>query len=399
MREFLTTRVGGRLVHGWFWVSVLLVLPNCTFDPSGLGPATNLWRGVAPHNDLVFCDIEKPSGRHCATPEELARGIRLSEAAVALAEGRTSDIGLDDSEAALTRCSGVPETVQFQGPFPQGFAICLNCAGAFSIADQPDITAMCKNQCLDFFGTVDSEGVITPEFPPSPANVAFCAAVSRPSVNMPNDTCFLGGCNEGSVNPGFSDPRRIPEPVIWTDPIDVVSGGAEGNDLTRPGADNVAFDAGAVSEQHITKGDGWVEFSALQADLAHFAGLQEIAGCPAPCTDSDPGFADITYAIFLRLDGRFYVYESGTQIDGPDLNGSWGTYTPSDRFRVRVRDNGNNTATISYSKLVGPCMVGTPCNQTVFYQHVGNASYPLRVDTSMRQMGAALTNVRILRIK
>ena len=56
-----------------------LALPNCTFNKAvpSLG------------KDAVFCDIEKPLGRHCATDEDLQRGIPLPRSAVALTRPAT----------------------------------------------------------------------------------------------------------------------------------------------------------------------------------------------------------------------------------------------------------------------------------------------------------------------
>ena len=63
-----------------------------------------------PHTTLVFCDIEKPLERHCATAIEKATGVRLNAAAVALVAGQSGgNIGLDESPEARARCGGEPE--------------------------------------------------------------------------------------------------------------------------------------------------------------------------------------------------------------------------------------------------------------------------------------------------
>jgi hypothetical protein len=382
-----------------FWLSVLFVLPNCTLERGGLGPFTNLYKGY-PQNDLIRCDIEKPDGRHCSTAEERARGIRLSEAAIALVEGRSSDVGLDDSAAALAACGGQPQAVYFQGPFPQGFSVCLNCAGVIGIPSQPDVTAACQKQCLDFFGTTDSDGSFQPNLSPDMATINFCNAVSKPSTNTANDTCFLGACTDGAESASFIDPRRNTEPVIWADLIGVATGGADGNDLTRTAATTMTFDAGAVSQQWITKGDAYVEFSASSNDKTHLLGLTSIPGCAPPCTDTDPGFASIGFAFSLGNDSLVYILESGTILTNPVGGGStWGTYSVGERFRIRVRDNGNNTATISYARVTGACTPGTVCAQETIHTHVGTVQYPLRVDTSSFEQNATLVNVRLARIK
>ena len=63
--------------------------------------------------DVLFCDIQKVNGRHCASADERNTGIALTAAAEALVTGQTSSIGLDFSEAALGRCNGEPEAVEF----------------------------------------------------------------------------------------------------------------------------------------------------------------------------------------------------------------------------------------------------------------------------------------------
>src|SRR2546425_359752 len=133
MRTFLTSSVRRPSV-GWLWAVALLVLPACdpVFRIDGVpdAPVHNLNQGVTPRSGLIFCDIEKPLGRHCASDAEKIVGTRLAAAATALTSGQSGvAIGLDDSRAALGRCGGEPEAVTFQCPFPGGCEVCLNCGG------------------------------------------------------------------------------------------------------------------------------------------------------------------------------------------------------------------------------------------------------------------------------
>jgi hypothetical protein len=400
MRKCLNSRVAGWLRAGAFWTAVLVVLPNCSFDPSGLASSRNLTKGTTPHNDLIFCDIERPSGRHCSTALERARGIRLAEAAIALAEGRTTDVGLDDSPDALARCGGEPEAVLFQGPFPQGFPVCLNCGEAIGISSQPTVTVACQAQCYDFFGTTDAEGDVIPEVPAAPGTVEFCNAVSRPSTSFANDMCYLGACDAGAIRDDFVDPRRSFEPVVWRDLIGVATGGAAGNDLTRTAPLTSEWDAGAVSTQWITRGDAFVEFAVADASQLHVIGLSEIpSGCASPCPDTNAHFNPIAFAVHFKFDARVYLLESGAGIVGPDVDGSFGTYAPGERFRVSLQDNGDGTAQVRYTRVVGTCVPGTMCNETDLFVSVTPARYPLRVDTSLFTPGASLTDVRLVRIR
>ncbi len=406
MRKHLKT-TGRWLGIGWFWAGVLLVLPNCGLNSTGTGPPLtnppNLNAGSAPRSDAIFCDIEKPLGRHCATAMEKTIGISLSDAAVALNEGRTSSIALDYSAASLANCGGEPEAVEFQGTFPEGLPVCVNCGEVITgVESYPDVNAACRARCYDFFGTTSSDGTLIPDNPPSPTNKAFCDAQAKASTNFPLDNCFAGVCGDGgTLIPGFFDPRRKPEPVIWADLIGTAAGGAEGNDLTRTAAFTGAWDAAGVSSQWIGRGNGFVEFAAGETDKAHLLGFSEIpAACPAPCPDADPSLENNAFAIALDAGGAYYVYEHGIKVPGPDVNGSFGVYTAGERFRVSLTDNDDGSATVTYSRLVGTCTPGTVCNEVVFNTHVGTpATYPIRVDVSLYDTGATVTDVRLVRIK
>ncbi len=387
---------------GGFWVSVLLILPNCGFESGALGNGPNLKKGAYPHNSVVFCDIEKALGRRCATTTDLAIGIRLSEAAIALNEGRSSNVGLDDSAAALARCGGEPEAILYEGPFPQGFPVCLNC-GVLGSTETPDANAVCQRQCFDFYGTVvGEEQFFLPDNPPHPSVKTFCEATARVSTNMSVSTCLPGACsNDGTLlTTGWSDPRRLPEPVIWDDLIGVIAGTGSGYDLQRVAPTTGSFDAGAVSRQRITRGDGFVEFGVPRADQAVALGLTEIPpGCADPCPDTNPSRSGIGFAIAMGETGLLYVFNNGVQVTGPGFDGSFGTYTANDRFRVRLRDNGNGTATVSYVEVEGSCTPGTRCTQRIIYTQPGVATYPVRVDASLFHSGAVLADVRLVRLQ
>ena len=404
MRDALASTVH-RLRAGWFWPLVLLALPNCCFCPVAGAPLPNLDPGPLPRTTLIFCDVERPLQRHCATDTDKALGIRLAAAAVALNTGQSAAIGLDESPDALTRCGGQPEAVPLFGPFPQGAPICLN---GFSVGDgatYADPRAACLALCEDTFASTDAQGNITPDNPPGPAVLSFCTAHSNASTNVPGNPSpgFAGGCAPNGVptmefvTPA-TDLRRNPEPVGWTD---FIGTSPTANDLTRTAAATGTFDAGAASTQWIGRGDAFVEFNATEANLTHVIGLSGIPlGCLFPCPDGDPSLADIGFAISLNLDGRVYVIESGNLVTGPDVNGSFGTYAAGDRFRVTLEDHSDGTADVAYSRLVGPCSPGHPCPDVPFYTHVsGPARYPLRVDTSFREPGATLQNVTLVRIK
>ena len=397
MRDFLKAGVR-RLASAWFWALVLLALPNCSFQPGGLGPLPHLTRGELPHSSAIMCDIEKYQGptRRCATSQDLMMGIPLTEAAEALATGRSSNIGLDYSAAAQLACGdGVPQAIDFQGSFPDGFAVCLNCGVIPTI--HADATAVCVAQCQDLV-----EAGAAP-FPPD--TLAFCTDNAHPATNFPESGCFDNACSTGgTLRPDFADPRRVPEPVVWTDLIGTM---AVGNTLTRTapttGTGYADLNAGAVSTQWITHGDAYVEWEAGQAGVSRVAGFSEVpGGCPFPCHDSDPTAVDMGFSMSLNSLGQIIVIEHGlVPTDPPQPDGSWGTYVVGERFRVNLKDNHDGTAAVTYTRVVGTCVPGNPCMEAPIYtHHLGPpAAYPLRVDTTFREQNGSLVNVNIVRIQ
>ena len=386
---------------GWLWLVALLALPDCSFHPGSVS--------ATPTTTAVFCDIENPDpafARHCASDDERLMGMRQASAAVNLVAGlQAMGVSLDESSAALAACPGVnqPQAVFFTGNFPTGQSACVDTTTVGPGLAYADSNAFCVAVCKGLF----------PD-PSGPDAATFCtAARAHASTNFPANPspAFDGAClSEGTLRTDFTDPRQTPEPVVWQDPLGVTP---SGNDLQRTAATspppaNPPFDAGAASTQWIARGDAYVEFSAAEATLSHVLGLSELGSCPFPCTDTTPGLTDINFAISLNKDGHFYLLESGSLIlipdadgKGPDVNGSFGPYAAGDRFRVSVRQSadGSNTATVTYSRITGPCMPGMPCPETVFYTHAGLATYPLRVDTSFREVNAKVTDVRLARIQ
>ena len=351
-----------------------------------------------PRDAAIFCQIEKE--RRCATPTDQAMGIRLAAAALALNTGQPgSNIGIDESPDARARCGGLPEAVIFYGPFPKGHTSCVNCGEVVGSAKYPDANAACVAQCLDFFGTVNADGSVTPSNPPTAANQAYCQSHARVATNAPVNGCFAGACTAGGAEmPEFLDPRRIPEEVVWTD---LIGTSANGSSLTKTGVSSPQPNAGGASTQRFTTGDGYVEFSSSAANLGFSLGVSsDPAGCAPPCSDTDPSAAGLGFGLVLLGDGRVYVGESGTIVNGPGPNGSFRTYTAGERFRVTIRDNADGTARVIYSRIIGTCTPGSPCADDVIHTSpIAAPRYPFRVDAIFLDQGATATDVRIVRIQ
>src|SRR5262249_29204440 len=123
-----------RLATGWSFLLLLsllllLPLPGCSLDVGGIGPPTVFEGGPEPRTSAVMCDIPKvpqPGSSDCADSTETGFGMSMSKAAVALVQGQSSSLVLDFSPAATSACSGFPRKSEFQGAFPDGYAVCLN---------------------------------------------------------------------------------------------------------------------------------------------------------------------------------------------------------------------------------------------------------------------------------
>ena len=65
----------------------------------------------------------------------------------------------------------------------------------------------------------------------------------------------------------------------------------------------------------------------------------------------------------------------------------------------------DGTGTVSYTRIIGACVPGNPCNETVIFSHavpppIGvPAGYPLRVAAAFREQNGTLANVSIVRIQ
>jgi hypothetical protein len=350
-------------------------------------------------SDAILCQIPKPladGDDGCATPAEAAdpTNISLSEAATALVNGEFKSFALDFSDSAKLACGGLPKKIEFFGEFPDGLRVCINCG-----EQMPDpyatLTKACVAKCEDL---VAQNGII-----PDEGASVFCAANATLATNH-QDTCYEGACTiGGSSNLAWPDPRKTPEPVKWTDHIGTQDGGTNGLERFAPttGTTTADFNAGAASEQIITQGDAWVEFSAINSTaVVHVLGVRESLDSvgmkcfhAADCPDTDPHIETVGFAIDLNSDSQVYVLEPGATPGTFDVISGLGPYSVDERYRVRITDNHNGTATISYERKVGSSFAEFYKSTTKFPQ------YPLRVDTTFREQGAIIADVTIVRIK
>ena len=143
--------------------------------------------------------------------------------------------------------------------------------------------------------------------------------------------------------------------VSWTSPVGV---SVSGNNLTKTAADG--WDAGAASQNVIPGGYGYMEFTATETTTLRMAGLS--------FGNSDAGYGDIDFAIYLSSNSELFVYEAGSS------RGQFGTYATGDHLRVELWHG-----VVRYRK-----------NGLVLYtSNWEPPHYPLRVDTSLYTQGAA----------
>ena len=161
----------------------------------------------------------------------------------------------------------------------------------------------------------------------------------------------------------ISDVELVATGLTWQNLVGVA---AAGGDLTKTST-SAGWNAGASSVETIA-GAGFVEFTAGEATTSRMAGLGN--------GDASQHHDDIEYAVWLKANGTFGVYEGGVLRDG-----TLGTYGAGDVFRVTVTDDGD----VFYS-----VNGGAP-----FYISAVAASFPLRVDTSLNTPGATIQDVRL----
>ena len=125
------------------------------------------------------------------------------------------------------------------------------------------------------------------------------------------------------------------------------------------------FDAGAVSTQQISAGDGYAEFSIASPHTLFVAGLNH--------GDAGTGYADIDFAFRFNGAGQADVLFNGTYAGGDTA------YEAGDVFRIDI-----NGGTVRFSR-----------NGAVLLQRTRPVAYPLVLDASLAGIGATLRTALI----
>lgn len=156
-----------------------------------------------------------------------------------------------------------------------------------------------------------------------------------------------------------------PQNVVWTN---VVNATATGNTLQKTAGCDGCLDAGATSQQTITSGDGYMEFTVGAVAGQRFVGLSN--------DNPGTGFQEIDFAFRLwgvAASGNLDVQENGT------YRYLGATYVAGDVLRVAVE-----SGAVKYYK-----------NGVLLYTSTVAPVYPLQVDTSLLNTNAAVNNAVI----
>ena len=147
----------------------------------------------------------------------------------------------------------------------------------------------------------------------------------------------------------------IQQQIIWTDLVNTVV--TAGPTLSRPSG--WGWDAGAVSMQTLSSGDGYAEYAIPSLTQNVMFGLSN--------GNTDENFTDIDFAIYTYANnGNLYVYENGVGY------GPFGSYAAGDVLRVSVE-----SGVVKYYQ-----------NESLLYTSLVSPTYPLLVDTSLYSEGA-----------
>jgi hypothetical protein len=155
--------------------------------------------------------------------------------------------------------------------------------------------------------------------------------------------------------------------IFWSNTSGVTQGT---NSLVKTGGVNGAWDAGAISSQSITSGDGYIQFSTNENATNKMAGLGT--------GDSSQHFGDIEFAIYFA-GGRILIYEKGSMVE--NLGSPSGLpYNIDDTFTIAVI-----SGQVKYYK-----------NGSLLYTSTQSPTYPLVFDTSFNETGATISNASII---
>jgi hypothetical protein len=247
----------------------------------------------------------------------------------------TSNAGSGRLDAFITR---VPKHLLYPAPPPPPP---VDCAGTWSAWSPTSEWSACVNGTQ----TRTESRTFTITTPPANGGAACPASPETRTVSQP---CVV------------QPPPPAWEPVLWVERVNVT---VTASSLQKTSGCNRCADAGAVSEQRITSGNGAVQFVATESNTSRAIGLST--------GNTGTGPDEIRFGIRLQS-GRAEIRESG-------LSRGNVRFAAGDTFEIRL-ENG----AIRYFR-----------NGVAIYTSTGVPQYPLLVDTSLASMGATIGDVKV----
>lgn len=150
--------------------------------------------------------------------------------------------------------------------------------------------------------------------------------------------------------------------ATWTSLVNVT---VDGTVLRKTGGCDGCGDAGAISEQQLSAGDGYVEFTVGEANTFWVGGLGHGNG--------GTGYADVDFGFRFNGAGYADVLENGVYAGGDT------TYAAGDVFRVAVIGG-----RVQYSR-----------NGQFLRESAKTPQYPLLLDVALGSLGATVHGARL----
>ncbi|MDI1475176.1 C-type lectin domain-containing protein [Polyangium sp. y55x31] len=349
---------------------------NAGNEDCGMMWDTGKWNDLnCAWTNKTFCELQDPVAWVELVNATNPSGTRLERAAAGVGGARSSgNIGAGDGfvqfspgEVTWKKAAGlgVGNTSTNRSDIEFGIYFTHDASGAPLLRVQEG--AYDKGS----FGTYASDDVFRVEVVSGKVRylrngLPFYTSATAPTAGMVLDTSLEGAgaiLTDARVHGCVTDELGCVKPGFWDD---VVYAMARENNLRRVGS----AVAGAVSRKSIPLGsNGYVEFSTGEISTKKAAGLG--AG------NTSASRSDIEYGIYLTHDA------SGNPLvrvqEGAFDKGSFGTYTANDMFRVEVLDG-----KVRYLR-----------NGVPFYTSLAAPSADLRLDTSLEDVGATITNAAL----
>lgn len=187
--------------------------------------------------------------------------------------------------------------------------------------------------------------------------MAAAMAAPAPASSVPSPPSSV---STSSSAPAPAQSAAAAQSVTWTNLVNVT---ADGTSVTKTKGCDGCNDAGAISQQQITAGDGYAQFTAGATGPLRIAGLTQSFAISNPAT----------IAWGIRFQGAVAEIREGGTYKADT------SFAAGDVFRVAVQ-----SGVVRYSK-----------NGTIFYASQMAPAYPLVLAAALANMNAGVSNAMI----